>query len=161
FAHAVVSEFADPESPQGYERMPQIPVEVRQALVGFPMDPVIRARYRLLLDLIREALEEVFEHHESFASDEPRRAPRSYIMLMPPRPISKEDTVTRVAAKVGAWNAYTEVHGENLDPMLMDSVIADERNWLDVSIDRDTVAAQVADGLFGDISKDALSILSL
>ncbi|KAJ3265178.1 hypothetical protein HDU77_006223 [Chytriomyces hyalinus] len=161
FAHAVVSEFADPESPQGYARMPQIPVEVRQALVGFPMDPVIRARYRLLLDLIREALEEVFEHHESFASDEPRRSPRSYIMLMPPRPISKEDTVTRVAAKVGAWNAYTEVHGENLDPMLMDSVIADERNWLDINIDRDTVVAQVADGLFGDISKDALSILSL
>ncbi|KAJ3409916.1 hypothetical protein HDU80_007931 [Chytriomyces hyalinus] len=161
FAHAVVSEFADPENPQGYARMPQIPVEVRQALVGFPMDPVIRARYRLLLDLIREALEEVFEHHESFASDEPRRAPRSYIMLMPPRPISKEDTATRVAAKVGAWNAYTEVHGENLDPMLMDSVIADERNWLDINIDRDTVVAQVADGLFGDISKDALSILSL
>ncbi|KAI8828662.1 hypothetical protein BJ741DRAFT_416202 [Chytriomyces cf. hyalinus JEL632] len=160
FAHAVVSEFAAPENPQGYERMPQIPVDVKQALVGFPMDPVIRARYRLLLDLIREALEEVFDHHENFASDEPRRATRSFIMLMPPRPISKQDTATRVAAKVGAWNAYTEVHGGNLDQMLMDSVKADEPDWLDMSIDRDIVVNQVADGLFGDVSKDALSILS-
>ncbi|KAI8828659.1 hypothetical protein BJ741DRAFT_415956 [Chytriomyces cf. hyalinus JEL632] len=140
--------------------MPQIPVDLKQALVGFPMDPVIRARHRLLLDLINEALAEVFEHHESFASDEPRRAPQSYIMLTPPHPISKQVTATRVAKKVGAWNAYTEVHAENLDQMLMDSVKADERNWLDINIDRDTVVAQVADGLSGDISKDALSILS-
>ncbi|KAJ3229190.1 hypothetical protein HDU81_005557 [Chytriomyces hyalinus] len=160
FAHAVVSEFPAPESPSGYERIPQIPAEVRQALVGFPMDPVIRARYRLLLDLIREALEEVFEHHESFASDQPHRATRSFIMLMPPRPISKKDTAARVAEKVGAWNAYTEVHGGNLDQMLMDSVKADEPDWLDMSIDREIVVNLVAEGLFGDISKDALSILS-
>ncbi|KAJ3236807.1 hypothetical protein HDU81_010376, partial [Chytriomyces hyalinus] len=61
---------------------------------------------------------------------------------MEPEEPTIEDTATRVADMVGAWNAYTEVHAENLDAMFIDSLKAAEADLLDVNIDRDIVMVQ-------------------
>ncbi|KAJ3241170.1 hypothetical protein HDU81_001566 [Chytriomyces hyalinus] len=110
FAFAVVNLFPAPENPEGYERMPQIPEELWHALGDYRMDPEIRTRCRLILHLVGDALEEVFEQHERAVSQKSRRT-RSYMMVPPPSPLLQDDVAEAVARIVATWNGFTDMRG--------------------------------------------------
>jgi hypothetical protein len=92
----------------------QIPHSAISGLADKGDPPAVQERYTLLLDAVNEALQELCE--------ESAQNPLS-------RPLSADSVRETVLLVVEASSAYSEVHGENLDSMLIKEVKKEGKIW--------------------------------
>ncbi|KAJ3348364.1 hypothetical protein HDU83_001380 [Entophlyctis luteolus] len=152
-----LGKFLPPSPDSGYTSPP----DLKQLIHLFqsyhkPISSSFRDRCVLLASAAEEALRDIFSHHSAFGKPPASSAKVSMLSLLPPRPISSEDLLSKLHALMYAWVSYPQVHGENLDSMLIEEVKRDEFEWQDLSIDFAAVQENVLNEILEEVVVDAL-----
>ncbi|KAJ3113307.1 hypothetical protein HDU96_003547 [Phlyctochytrium bullatum] len=74
-----------------------------------------------------------------------------------PRPMSLPEIREAVLEYVKEWSEYSEVHGENLDALLIKEVRADERLWTDLADIERELAEECLEHVYGAVVDETLS----
>lgn len=104
--------------------------------------------YRLGIDLVNEAMYILFQPHESYYDTKSLFRKRRQIC---PPALSKDIIKTKLMKIIDNWTSYSEREGENMDFLLTQEILDEEKDWLDLETQGIDIQSKITDAIFEEV----------
>ncbi|KAJ3304069.1 hypothetical protein HDV03_003183 [Kappamyces sp. JEL0829] len=131
-----------------YTAPPEIPAQLKNLLPQDIGD--------LLVDALGEALHQLFEKHRDY--NRPAR-PFYEKRSIKPLPVSRERILSECRKTMQKWNAYSLVHGADLDQVLIETVKSEGKWYCDIQDDEVAVKNKLVGGIWNAVLDDTTQSL--